>query len=393
MSKVRKKQYKETNVYEEALNRIRHIYDRFDKVVVSFSGGKDSTAVLNLALIVAKERNKLPLEVCFFDEEAIHPPTIEYVSRVANMPEIKLDWYCLEFKHRNACSNEEPFWYTWDSEKKDLWVRDMPTDINPITHHTNFQKGMSFQEFAPHMYDRRNGSVGMLTGIRTQESLRRFQVIAKKKNDAYINSKAEQGKNQYRCFPIYDWSSKDVWLAVTKNNWDYNRTYDLFNQTKMHNNFLQQRVCPPFGEEPIRGLWLYSQCFPEMWHKMLNRVSGVATAWRYANTELYSSSAKKPDGLSYMQYLNVILDSYDHDHKEMVKRKIQSYINLHRKRTSQIIKETEAHPITGVSYKWLCKVAIRGDFKGRQSNVLLNEAAKRREQLGITLEQANQLYR
>jgi len=384
--KVRKKEHLETNVYEEALSRTRYIFDHFDKVVVSFSGGKDSTAVLNIALEVARERNRLPLSVVFFDEEAIHPPTIDYVRRVANSPDIDLKWYCLEFKHRNAASNEEPFWYCWDSNKEDLWVRPLPEDA--IRTHAYFKKGMSFQEFSPFMYERMDGSVAMLTGIRTQESLRRYQVIAKKKNDAFINSKSEASNNQYRCFPIYDWSSEDVWLAVHKFDWDYNRTYDIFNQTRMHQDFLHQRVCPPFGEEPLRGLWIYAECFPEMWHKMLYRVQGVATAWRYANTSLYSNSKDKPEGMSFKEYINIIIDSYEPESKNAVKRTVNGYIKNHFKKTSEPIEETISHSVSGVSWQWLCKVAIRGDFKGRQSNMLNTEAAKRRDQLGLTLEEA-----
>lgn len=391
MSKVRQKEYTDKNVYEESLNRIRYIYDNFDKVVVSFSGGKDSTAVLNLTLQVAKERNKLPLKVVFFDEEAIHPPTIEYVERVSNNPDIDFEWYCLEVKHRNACSNEEPFWYCWDSDKKDLWIRPLPEKA--ITKHKNFQKGMSFQEFAPYLFDRTDGRIAMLTGIRTQESLRRFQVIARKKNEAFINSKSEKGLNQYRAFPIYDWSSEDVWLAVHKFGWDYNKTYDIFNQTKLYNNFLIQRVCPPYGEEPLRGLWIYAECFPEMWHKMIYRVSGVATAWRYGNTDLYSKSDTKPNEMTWKEYLNVILDSYEHDAKNEVKKTVNGYIKNHYSKTSNMISEEEPHPISGVSWKWLCKVVIRGDFKGRQSNTLLNEALKQRDKLGITLEEAQKIYK
>ena len=390
MAQIRKKDYQNNNVFDETLNRIRYIYDRFDKVVISFSGGKDSTAVLNTALIVAKERNRLPLDVVFFDEEAIHPTTIEYVKRVANKEDVNLHWYCLQFKHRNACSNEEPFWYTWDENKKDLWVRDLPK--NAITQHPKFKKGMSFQEFAPYLYDRSQGSVAMLTGIRTQESLRRYQVIAKKKNEAFINAKSEAGQNQYRAFPIYDWSSEDVWLAVHKFDWDYNKTYDVFNQTKLYEDFLHQRVCPPYGEEPLRGLWIYAECFPDMWHKMINRVQGVATAWRYGNSELYSSAKDKPENLTWKEYLNVILDSYEHDAKSEVQKTINKYINSHNKKSKNLIDEIEPHPISGISWQWLCRVAIRGDFKGRQSVATNLNASKKREQLGITLQEAIKIY-
>jgi len=382
MSKLRKKEYLETDVWSETLNRIRYIYDSFDKVVVSFSGGKDSTAVLNATLVVAKERNKLPLEVVFFDEEAIHPPTIEYVRRVAEIEEIDLKWWCLEFKHRNACSNEEPFWYTWDKDKKDLWVRDMPEEA--LTKHPRFKKGLSFQEFSPYLYGKSDGKVAMLTGIRTEESFRRYKVIASKKNDAFIQAKSENGQNQYRCFPIYDWDSEDVWLAVKKFNWDYNKTYDIFNQTDFYGKFLKQRVCPPFGEEPLRSLWIYSECFPEMWHKMLNRVSGVATAWRYANTDLYGvGKIEKPENITYKQWASIIIKSYESDVVKLVKKNLNSIIKRHKDKTDDPIPDKEVHPLTGTSWQFICKLCIKGDLKGRTGPKLENNAISALKKLGI----------
>ncbi len=375
----KKKGYIDTNVYETSLDRIRDIYDKFDKVVVSFSGGKDSTVVLNLCLEIAKEKNKLPLEVIFFDEEAIHPPTIEYCKRVSERKDINFKWYCLEVKHRNACSNEEPFWYTWDKEKKDLWVRPLPDTA--ITEHPRFRKGDSFQDFAPYIYSRKDGTVAMLTGIRTEESLRRLRVILNKKNQHYINTNSENKSSVFRAFPIYDWSSQDVWIAVKKLGWDYNTTYDIFNQTRLHNKFLTQRVCPPFGEEPLRGLWIYSECFPEMWHKMLNRVKGVATAWRYANTELYAAPKEKPIGITWEQYLKIILDSYEHDSKQDVIKTINKYIRYHQERSKKSIPESEENPLSGVSWKFLCRIAIRGDFKGRQQSVITKAQLAARERL------------
>ena len=54
--------YKENNVFEEALERIRMLFDTHDDIIVSMSGGKDSTVLFNLALTVAKEKKPSPSE-------------------------------------------------------------------------------------------------------------------------------------------------------------------------------------------------------------------------------------------------------------------------------------------------------------------------------------------
>ena len=123
---ILKKKEIETNVYQSALDRFRYLFDSFDKVVVSFSGGKDSTVCLNLALKVAREKNKLPLDVYFWDEEVIMPETVEYMMRVKNHPDVRLKWLCIPVKHRNGGSRRDPFWYPFDPNCKDKWVRQIP---------------------------------------------------------------------------------------------------------------------------------------------------------------------------------------------------------------------------------------------------------------------------
>ena len=58
------------NVYDQALERITFLFREFDEVVVSFSGGKDSTVTLEMALLVAEKEGKLPLTVMMLDQVA-----------------------------------------------------------------------------------------------------------------------------------------------------------------------------------------------------------------------------------------------------------------------------------------------------------------------------------
>ena len=73
-------------------------------------------------------------------------------------------------------------------------------------------------------------------------------------NDAFIGNTG----NAFFGYPIYDWSSVDVWKLINEYHYDYNKTYDIFNRTDLYNKLLTQRVCPPYGEEPLRGLSLFS---------------------------------------------------------------------------------------------------------------------------------------
>ncbi|OUV76661.1 MAG: hypothetical protein CBC83_00140 [Flavobacteriales bacterium TMED123] len=384
MTKIHKKKYIDQNVYEKALERIEYLYEVFDDVVVSFSGGKDSTAMLLCAIEVAEKIGRLPVKAVFYDEEAIHPPTIEYVERVRNDPKVDLEWYCIPIKHRNACSNKEPYWYCWDPDKKDIWVRDLPDDC--ITEHERFQYGMSMQEFGTEHF--KNTSCVVLQGIRTEESLRRYRAVANKKQENFITKPA---KGVVFAYPIYDWSSGDVWKIVSVKNADYNKTYDIFNRTDWHGHYLTQRVCPPYGEEPLRGLWVYAECFPEMWQKMIHRVAGATTAARYGNTELYSQGYK-PDQTSWRDHVQSVIEQFEGQNRIDVTKQLNSAINAHIKKTDDPIPELQSHPVSGLSWKFLSKMVTRGDLKGRVIQGLSSEANKTCIKLGITQEEAKIKY-
>ena len=115
--------------------RVRRALECYEKPLVSFSGGKDSTVVLNLVVEEAKALGRLPVDVFFADEEIVAPETIEYVRRVAQLPSIRLFWSCIPLRHRNACSKTEPWWYTWHPDQRETWVREMPPEAQTALAH------------------------------------------------------------------------------------------------------------------------------------------------------------------------------------------------------------------------------------------------------------------
>lgn len=375
--------FTQRSVLEAAMERINHIFDIFDKVAVSFSGGKDSTVVLNLVLKVAKERNKLPLQVMFFDEEINTPLTLEYMQRIRENKDLDLQWYCLPFKHRNGCTTDsaDAWWYCWDKSKKHLWCNDMP--VYAITDHPKFEKGMMYMNFINHIFDP-SLRVAICTGIRAEESPRRQSMAMSKRHENYIFVDENQ-RNISRIIPIYDWSRNDVWMLVKEWGLDYNKHYDLVNMTKMNGHYLKQRVTGnPFGEEPLRGAWMYSECFPELFNKMLKRVPGFETAWRYSNTDLYLGGGK-PDGMSWREYLELILSGMDNDMEFHMREHIKNGLRMHFNKTNDQIHDEIPHAYSGFSWKFLCSVVLRGDLKGRHMQKVIYQSFKNKEGKGLAL--------
>ena len=112
------KQYLEKDVYSAALERIAYVFDEFEKVYVSFSGGKDSSVLLQLVLKVAKEKDKLPVTVLHIDFEAWYSATVKHLTEMMIQPEVNAYWVCLPMNLRNSVSVFDSQWQCWDPTKK-----------------------------------------------------------------------------------------------------------------------------------------------------------------------------------------------------------------------------------------------------------------------------------
>lgn len=217
--------YQAKNVYEAALERIEYLYREFPNVVVSVSGGKDSTVVLHLCLEVARKLGKLPVTARFLDQEAEWRQTIEYMRYIHSMPEVNLRWYQIEFRIFNATSHADEWLYCW--RKGDKWMRDK--EPGAITE--NVYGLDRFHDFLEHCLDFEypDEPACAIAGVRAAESPQRAKGITSSptyKNITYGHKDNERMKH-YSFYPIYDWEFSDVWHYICTNNIKYNKVYDL----------------------------------------------------------------------------------------------------------------------------------------------------------------------
>ena len=123
------KQHLKQNVYEAFLERLKFIFEEFDNIYISFSGGTDSGLLLNLVLDY-RDRcfPQKALGVFHQDFEAQYTVTTEYVERTFERIKGRVEpyWVCLPMATRTALSSYEMYWFPWDDTRRDAWVREMP---------------------------------------------------------------------------------------------------------------------------------------------------------------------------------------------------------------------------------------------------------------------------
>ena len=218
--------YRKQNVYEAALDRIRWLFDEFDNIIVNVSGGKDSTVLYELALIVAREKDRLPLKVLWLDQEAEWQGTVDTVERIMTNPEVDPLWFQIPFRLFNATSATDKWLDCWDPAKEAEWMRPHHPLARTENPYGTDRFVDLFDEFIQAEFPGQPAC--NLAGVRASESPSRSVGLTNTATWKWATwgRQSRKYKQQPTMYPLYDWADSDIWKAIHDNGWHYNPVYD-----------------------------------------------------------------------------------------------------------------------------------------------------------------------
>jgi predicted phosphoadenosine phosphosulfate sulfurtransferase len=274
--------YKKENVYTAALDRIRFLFREFENVMIYHSGGKDSTIVLELSLIVAREMKRLPLRVAFIDQEAEWQMTIDHIRELRDRPEIKMRWYQTILEESNASSKEDAFFKAWDPAHEDKWIRPkeeksikrIPSLRSRVPELGKVFNRIPFQEFG-------SSPVAAIGGMRAEESPKRFVTLTKGARYKGVTwaKYLDRKMSHFTFYPVYDWSYTDVWKAIHEHGWNYCKLYDFYFQ--YGTPVAQMRVSSLCHSLALSNLFRVQEIEPETYSKIINRLPGAHASVKF----------------------------------------------------------------------------------------------------------------
>lgn len=356
-------------VLEAARERMRWVFDEFEHVLVSFSGGKDSTVILHLALEEAERRGRLPLPVFFLDQEAEWEATIDYVRSVMADPRVDARWLQVPFRLFNATSAQHPWLHCWDPKAEGQWMRPKePGTIQRNVYGTDRFKEL-FKAYLAYHYPA--VKVATLTGIRCEESPTRAMGMTTSPTYKGVTwgARDPDGKRHYHFAPIYDWSYTDVWKAIHAHGWRYCSIYDRMYAYGVVPS--QMRVSSLHHVTALIHLTYLQELEPHTWEAMTRRLAGINTV---GHLRLDFLTPKELPSMfkTWQEYRDHLLP------RLIEKPEDQAKLRKQFERLDRAYGENEM-AVRTLLWRTECAAIIRNDTAFRMFNVFVTQARTKPE--------------
>lgn len=311
--------YTSENVVEAARRRIGFIFDHFETIHVSISGGKDSTILAYLTLQEAQRRGRR-VGIFFLDEEVVYDATIRQVEMI--MEEMAPGhvtplWLQMPFALTNAVSLTETRFIPWEPGKHEVWMRpkksyaikfppwDRKTEIV-----TDRNKGLDFYDMFAN-FERCYTNTAFLVGLRGIESPNRWRTMVKHPVEIggqQVYWATRKGQN-VSLYPLYDWNLHDVWRFTFENNLPYHPIYD--HQFRKGTPLQEMRISSLIHERSFRALADLPEFEPDTYNRLVKRAQGIVLAQETAKAAKLFRVRKLPKNFnSWRAYRDFLLATH-----------------------------------------------------------------------------------
>lgn len=303
------------NVVEAARERISYIFDEFEDIIVSISGGKDSTVLCHLVLQEARRR-KRKIGLFYLDEEVVYESTIKQVDYLMNLePEYTMRyWLQIEFNLTNSVDLVDGQLHCWESKERPNWMhkRSSKNVLNRTwTHETiigDKNKGFGFYDVLAN-FEMGFRNTAFLVGLRADESLNRYRTMIKHPGYKGVNWSTNKKYGNYAFYPIYDWAFSDVWKYIGDNQLKYHKYYDFCFLKGVPTHAM--RVSSLVHEKSFKSIQDLPEFEPKTYEKLLKRTKGISFAQETAKDKKMFKCQQLPKNLkSWREYRDILLKTY-----------------------------------------------------------------------------------
>lgn len=300
------------NVLEATKKRIAYLFDNYDNIQLSFSGGKDSTVLFHLLNDEAEKRNR-KFFVYFQDQEAEYQNTIDFVEWVMSQKNVIPLWYQVPIFMTNAVSHEQLFLWSWGENEQ--WIREKnPLAIQKLDkkYPKRFYK---FNLWVNQNLAKMEGKSVAIIGLRAEESPDRRMVMFGENSELFWLRRI---KKPDKAYPIIDWSYTDIWKYLIENKKPYNKIYDKMYM--LGKNLRKMRVSNLIHEKAYKCLSDLQELEPKTYDKLEQRLKGVHCAAIYAKENLVYSIKNLPSKFkTWKEYKDFLLETIHPDLRKIFK--------------------------------------------------------------------------
>lgn len=278
-------------VLESARRRVAWVFDRLEAgdikdIVVSISGGKDSTVLAHLVLTEAERRGRRT-GVHMLDEEVMYQSSVEQADYLMHlMPEhTKKMWLQVPFFLTNATSLTQGQLRAWEPGEHKLWMRPKREDAIKFKpwkeedeRHRPGYRWLDFYGVIDN-FARCFERTAFLVGLRAAgESPNRWRAVVK--NPVEIGGErvfwGTQKERNWALYPIYDWNFHDVWKYIWQERLRYSRIYDF--QFRKGYPITEMRVSSLIHERSFKSIVDLPEFEPKTYARLQKRIKGIALA-------------------------------------------------------------------------------------------------------------------